>query len=138
MQVYEDLTFRISLAFPSNYPYEPPLVKFESTCYRSLALLLSFNCTDDPSRPQRRSTRQHLPRYPQGKLIVSCDKAVLIVCIAGEMVACIECPNYSTLAPIFAWRFVFIASCARIQVLSVVSRTEQQLAAQCRSSRPMG
>ncbi|KAG0142167.1 hypothetical protein CROQUDRAFT_135746 [Cronartium quercuum f. sp. fusiforme G11] len=31
--VYDQLTFKISLNFPSNYPFNPPIVKFESPCY---------------------------------------------------------------------------------------------------------
>jgi len=31
--VYAGLSFRISISFPSNYPYVPPTIKFESPCY---------------------------------------------------------------------------------------------------------
>lgn len=33
LQVYEDLSFRLSLEFPSGYPYQAPTVKFETPCY---------------------------------------------------------------------------------------------------------
>lgn len=31
--VYEGLKYKLSLSFPSNYPYSAPTVKFESACY---------------------------------------------------------------------------------------------------------
>ncbi|KAF8636579.1 hypothetical protein AX17_003390 [Amanita inopinata Kibby_2008] len=31
--VYVGLAFRISISFPSNYPYKPPTIKFETPCY---------------------------------------------------------------------------------------------------------
>lgn len=33
LQVYAGLTFRISISFPSNYPYVAPTLKFETPCY---------------------------------------------------------------------------------------------------------
>jgi ubiquitin-conjugating enzyme E2 C len=32
-QVYEGKTYRLSLAFPADYPYEAPTIKFETPCY---------------------------------------------------------------------------------------------------------
>ncbi|EPZ32725.1 ubiquitin-conjugating enzyme E2 [Rozella allomycis CSF55] len=31
--VYESLEFKISINFPNNYPYSPPTIKFDTTCY---------------------------------------------------------------------------------------------------------
>ena len=31
--VYEGLSFKLSLSFPSHYPYTPPTVKFVTPCY---------------------------------------------------------------------------------------------------------
>ncbi|KAI0075485.1 hypothetical protein K474DRAFT_1691817 [Panus rudis PR-1116 ss-1] len=31
--VYADLTFKISISFPANYPYAAPTIKFDSPCY---------------------------------------------------------------------------------------------------------
>ncbi|KAH7889961.1 ubiquitin-conjugating enzyme/RWD-like protein [Phlebopus sp. FC_14] len=31
--IYAGLAFRISISFPSNYPYSPPSIKFETPCY---------------------------------------------------------------------------------------------------------
>lgn len=32
-QIYAGLTFRISISFPSNYPYTAPAIKFDTPCY---------------------------------------------------------------------------------------------------------
>jgi len=32
-QVYAGLSFKLSLEFPSGYPYVPPVVKFTSACF---------------------------------------------------------------------------------------------------------
>ncbi|KAF8836351.1 hypothetical protein BDN67DRAFT_998440 [Paxillus ammoniavirescens] len=31
--IFGGLTFRISISFPSNYPYSPPAIKFDTPCY---------------------------------------------------------------------------------------------------------
>ncbi|PBK77764.1 hypothetical protein ARMSODRAFT_901033 [Armillaria solidipes] len=31
--IYDGLTFKISINFPSNYPYVPPAIKFDTPCY---------------------------------------------------------------------------------------------------------
>ncbi|KAI6036888.1 ubiquitin-conjugating enzyme/RWD-like protein [Pisolithus microcarpus] len=31
--IYASLAFRISISFPSNYPYSAPTIKFETPCY---------------------------------------------------------------------------------------------------------
>ncbi|KAH0830281.1 ubiquitin-conjugating enzyme-domain-containing protein [Lanmaoa asiatica] len=31
--IYAGLTFRISISFPSNYPYTAPAIKFDTPCY---------------------------------------------------------------------------------------------------------
>ncbi|KAF9459354.1 ubiquitin-conjugating enzyme/RWD-like protein [Collybia nuda] len=31
--IYAGLTFRLSVSFPSNYPYVAPLIKFDTPCY---------------------------------------------------------------------------------------------------------
>jgi ubiquitin-conjugating enzyme E2 C len=31
--VYEGLTFKLSIEFPSTYPHKPPFVKFETACF---------------------------------------------------------------------------------------------------------
>lgn len=31
--VYEGLSYKLSLSFPSSYPYSPPVVKFTTPCY---------------------------------------------------------------------------------------------------------
>lgn len=33
MQVYEDLVYKLSLEFPSTYPYSPPTVRFVTPCF---------------------------------------------------------------------------------------------------------
>ena len=32
-QVYENLSYKLVLEFPSGYPYKAPTVKFETPCY---------------------------------------------------------------------------------------------------------
>lgn len=32
-QVYEGLTYKLSLAFPNDYPFKAPTVKFETPCF---------------------------------------------------------------------------------------------------------
>lgn len=32
-KIYAGLTFRISISFPSNYPYTAPAIKFDTPCY---------------------------------------------------------------------------------------------------------
>lgn len=32
-QIYSGLTFKISISFPSNYPYVAPAIKFETPCF---------------------------------------------------------------------------------------------------------
>eukprot|EP00052_Salpingoeca_macrocollata_P001455 m.25668 g.25668 ORF g.25668 m.25668 type:complete len:127 (-) comp11406_c0_seq2:81-461(-) len=32
-QVYEGLKYKLTMTFPSNYPYTAPTVKFETACY---------------------------------------------------------------------------------------------------------
>ena len=32
-QVYEGLTYKLSLAFPNDYPFKAPAVKFETPCF---------------------------------------------------------------------------------------------------------
>lgn len=31
--VYEGLTYKLSLSFPKDYPFNPPVVKFETPCF---------------------------------------------------------------------------------------------------------
>jgi len=31
--VYDNLTFKIAMKFPPNYPYSPPAIKFDTPCY---------------------------------------------------------------------------------------------------------
>ncbi|KAF8626164.1 hypothetical protein AX15_005054 [Amanita polypyramis BW_CC] len=31
--VYAGLSFKISISFPSNYPYKPPVIKYETPCF---------------------------------------------------------------------------------------------------------
>lgn len=31
--MYEGLSYKLSLRFPMDYPFKPPLVKFETTCF---------------------------------------------------------------------------------------------------------
>ncbi len=33
LQVYESLVFKLSLSFPSDYPYSAPTVRFDTPCY---------------------------------------------------------------------------------------------------------
>ncbi|EGG05560.1 uncharacterized protein MELLADRAFT_63956 [Melampsora larici-populina 98AG31] len=44
--VYDSLKFKISLSFPSNYPFVPPIVKFESPCYHPNVDLHGNICLD--------------------------------------------------------------------------------------------
>ncbi|EJD53339.1 ubiquitin-conjugating enzyme [Auricularia subglabra TFB-10046 SS5] len=44
--VYAGLTFKISIAFPSNYPYAPPTIKFDSPCYHPNVDLAGNICLD--------------------------------------------------------------------------------------------
>ena len=50
--MYEGLTYKLSLAFPNDYPFKSPTVKFETPCFH----------------PQRRPVWQHLPRHPEGEV----------------------------------------------------------------------
>lgn len=45
-QIYAGLTFRISIFFPPNYPYVPPVIKFESPCYHPNVDLAGNICLD--------------------------------------------------------------------------------------------
>jgi ubiquitin-conjugating enzyme E2 C len=33
LKAYEGLTFKLTLSFPSDYPYSAPTVRFETPCY---------------------------------------------------------------------------------------------------------
>ncbi|RXK37544.1 hypothetical protein M231_05169 [Tremella mesenterica] len=45
--VYAGLTFRLSLSFPSEYPYKPPVIRFETPCYHpNVALKTGDICLD--------------------------------------------------------------------------------------------
>ena len=33
LQYYAGMSFKISIHFPPNYPYVPPVIKFESPCF---------------------------------------------------------------------------------------------------------
>ena len=43
---YEGLKFKLALRFPSNYPYAPPVVKFESPCYHPNVDMSGNICLD--------------------------------------------------------------------------------------------
>ncbi|KAK7086555.1 Ubiquitin-conjugating enzyme E2 C [Halocaridina rubra] len=43
---YEGLTYRLSLEFPSSYPYSPPTVKFVSACFHPNVDLHGNICLD--------------------------------------------------------------------------------------------
>lgn len=61
---YAGHTYAISLSFPPTYPYAAPTVRFESTCYRALPSPSSPRAGADACcRPERRSSRKHLPGY---------------------------------------------------------------------------
>ncbi|KAG0721858.1 Ubiquitin-conjugating enzyme E2 C [Chionoecetes opilio] len=44
--VYEGLTYRLALEFPSSYPYTPPTVKFLTTCFHPNVDLHGNICLD--------------------------------------------------------------------------------------------
>ncbi|XP_007443751.1 ubiquitin-conjugating enzyme E2 C [Python bivittatus] len=46
MQVYEDLRYKLSLEFPSGYPYNAPSVKFLTPCYHPNVDLQGNICLD--------------------------------------------------------------------------------------------
>ncbi|BGP21092.1 hypothetical protein JCM10213_008994 [Rhodosporidiobolus nylandii] len=43
---YEGQTYKISLRFPTEYPYKPPVVRFESTCFHPNVDLHGNICLD--------------------------------------------------------------------------------------------
>ncbi|KAH8108468.1 ubiquitin-conjugating enzyme E2 [Phellopilus nigrolimitatus] len=44
--VYAGLTFKISIAFPPNYPYVPPAIRFDTPCYHPNVDLNGNICLD--------------------------------------------------------------------------------------------
>lgn len=46
VQVYEGIVFKLSLAFPSDYPYSAPTVRFETPCYHPNVDLHGNICLD--------------------------------------------------------------------------------------------
>lgn len=46
LQVYEGLSYRLSLEFPSSYPYTAPTVKFITTCFHPNVDLHGNICLD--------------------------------------------------------------------------------------------
>lgn len=45
-QVYSDLRYRLSLEFPAGYPYQPPRVKFLTSCFHPNVDNQGFICLD--------------------------------------------------------------------------------------------
>jgi len=45
-QIYAGLTYKISINFPPNYPYVPPVIKFESPCFHPNVDLAGNICLD--------------------------------------------------------------------------------------------
>jgi ubiquitin-protein ligase len=45
-KVYEGLTYKLILEFPSGYPYKAPLVKFDTPCYHPNVDHLGNICLD--------------------------------------------------------------------------------------------
>ena len=46
MQVYEDLVYKLSLEFPSTYPYSPPTVRFVTPCFHPNVDMAGNICLD--------------------------------------------------------------------------------------------
>ncbi|WOK96023.1 ubiquitin-conjugating enzyme E2 20 [Canna indica] len=44
--VYEGMSYKLSLAFPTDYPFKPPTVKFETCCFHPNVDLLGNICLD--------------------------------------------------------------------------------------------
>ncbi len=45
-QVYEGLTYKLSLEFPNGYPYNPPTVKFVTPCFHPNVDQMGNICLD--------------------------------------------------------------------------------------------
>jgi ubiquitin-conjugating enzyme E2 C len=43
---YEGLTYKLAIEFPPNYPYKPPLVKFDTACFHPNVDTQGFICLD--------------------------------------------------------------------------------------------
>lgn len=44
--VFDGTEYKLSLSFPSDYPFKPPTVKFETTCYHPNVDMLGNICLD--------------------------------------------------------------------------------------------
>ena len=67
MQVYEGLTYQLSVSFSEKYPYEAPTVKFETACFHPNVDTAGNICLDilkvsalRPAPPRRRAVPPRL------------------------------------------------------------------------------
>src|SRR6266478_4263196 len=60
-QVYTSLTFKISISFPSNYPFKPPTIKFETPCYHPNVDINNGGICLDILQVNRKSTIRQKP-----------------------------------------------------------------------------
>ena len=83
-QIYAGLRFKISISFPSNYPYAAPTIKFDTPCYHpNVDLTGGAICLDilqvcNLAYSRRQDSNIH----------------------AGQVVRRLQRPNYSSLSPI--------------------------------------
>ncbi|KAG9318146.1 ubiquitin-conjugating enzyme/RWD-like protein [Chiua virens] len=86
--IYAGLTFRISISFPSNYPYTAPAIKFDTPCYHpNVDIQSGAICLD--------ILQARIPT----ELVVFVLKLAI-----GQMVSCLQCTNGPFVFAIIAWR----------------------------------
>lgn len=73
--VYEGLTFRITMKFPSNYPYSPPTIKFDTKCFHPNVDQYGNICLDIL------------------KVRIAMTAFRFLTISLGQMVRCLQCRN---------------------------------------------
>jgi ubiquitin-conjugating enzyme E2 C len=73
--VYEGMAFKITMKFPSNYPYSPPSIKFDTKCFHPNVDQYGNICLDIL------------------KVLIALADCRFLNISLGKMVRCVQCRN---------------------------------------------